>query len=1013
MKTDSTLPQIVFLPRAEKELFYRKFRNDGICHSQRDAPRIPPLPELPSDAPKTVVKLERHKRAKRPEKWSRIIKRRRHSSFLEVREKTRSLYDKLQGPLFCVGSSSDSDCIMISSGNNAVNSSVIEKQKCSGGAEVKQLNKAVQNDMDGKPCKNVKIVRENMKSQEEQALLRFQRCSSEVPSSNVSGKENSNFVRSASVNTCHNSSLKVKKLRHSSPSKRPNLSLSESEESDKGINDSEFDVLENLSYSIRKRYRNLKILGSEKVNVKNCTVVLNDVQQTKPKSRHFLDVFGLSDKSDDELPNLSVDENLKVPVPQITKDELILDSCICMDNLLLSKKSRCISYPECISISSESSDVESGRKSDGPLDKEDVYSITDTTEGSDSDFSLKDVDRVMVKIECVNDNLEHIEAASVKTVPIDKDTNNNDGVTVKTDLNVVHENDGVTVEIETIEHVVDNFDEKMETDIFVNVVMEFDLAYAHTETVETTSIGQIINSIDVPCAVKTETACNVSMSEADCIRNDTDIVEHNANDNSDSRTLSAVSEIDSLRPASVSNSPFRPSASALSALTSFLSSGLTISKSKSSSPTSASSSVMSSVCSSAELHIEQCSLVRATRKVFSRRSSENKTHKVLLPNSHMNFLDACFDDDNNDIHIGSYLEYLEEFTYNYRIPDDTVKTVLKSIYFSKIPSSLQINKASAILMNLSKQQHGLTGIHWEMVESSLSRIYGPNKSSNFLTLFQATQFLRLCLCVLKDELYSNDVMQDFGNIRKSQAYKLFSYNSIAANRKVLMFYFNQAVHVGQVTSVDFEGKRKSIPQVLPIIQEILCICVEVSTSCLDCSRNLAVDLVGSYKFLPDLESKDRLVRTISSPLLQYRTVQSILEAQYDGYLPLASFPTSLKAVIEAFFQVEPLKLYPTPPTTPTMDSAQVGLFISLSACETDEIAMLLYYLVASYLSVVSNQAHLPLHRRKEPAVRPCDAETLQLLGTHVDRLTKHLQLMCSYLSKTCERYLMLMRCLGS
>ncbi|KAH3816722.1 hypothetical protein DPMN_118243, partial [Dreissena polymorpha] len=49
------------------------------------------------------------------------------------------------------------------------------------------------------------------------------------------------------------------------------------------------------------------------------------------------------------------------------------------------------------------------------------------------------------------------------------------------------------------------------------------------------------------------------------------------------------------------------------------------------------------------------------------------------------------------------------------------------------------------------------------------------------------------------------------------------------------------------------------------------------------------------------------------------------------------------------------------------------------------------------------QAHLPLHRRKEPAVRPCDAETLQLLGTHVDRLTKHLQLMCSYLSKTCER----------
>ncbi|XP_053407252.1 uncharacterized protein LOC123546925 isoform X2 [Mercenaria mercenaria] len=179
-------------------------------------------------------------------------------------------------------------------------------------------------------------------------------------------------------------------------------------------------------------------------------------------------------------------------------------------------------------------------------------------------------------------------------------------------------------------------------------------------------------------------------------------------------------------------------------------------------------------------------------------------------------------------------------------------------------------------------------------------------------------------------------------------------------------------------------------------------------------------MVNTYKFLPNLADKQLLIKSVSSQLLQCKLVQYVLESQYDCNQTLGvAFPDSLEDIIQCFFKVMPLKNPLTPPTTPNDDVFREddGLLNMFSSEVTEEIAILLYFVVVSYLQVSNDKMYMALRLRvnlpeRKKRLRTEDVEELGRMHEHVDDLEHHFRCMTPDLTENTEHYLFLMRCLG-
>ncbi|XP_060551385.1 uncharacterized protein LOC132712964 isoform X2 [Ruditapes philippinarum] len=394
--------------------------------------------------------------------------------------------------------------------------------------------------------------------------------------------------------------------------------------------------------------------------------------------------------------------------------------------------------------------------------------------------------------------------------------------------------------------------------------------------------------------------------------------------------------------------------------------------------------------------------------------SDSKTLPPKIPGAQKNIVYGCEED--GLLNLGHALNFIENFCRKYIIPSDLCKDVINSAFQSECSLS-HIHWAYNLLSELNALRTAEIDISWETIESCLNTALTASQGKPYYQLLQSTLLLQLGSDVLKMDLFSRN-LSDNREIRKSYAYKMFAYDVSTESRKRLIYFLNQALHAGQCRTE--EENKFRLPDVLPMLQDLLALCVDVSSSCIDCANILAADMVNTYKFLPNLSDKQLLIQSVSSQLLQCKLVQLVLESQYDCHQTLGSaFPDSLEDIIQCFFKVMPLKNPLTPPTTPNdeIQREDDGEFSMFSPEVTEEIALLLYFMVVSYLQASSDKMYMALRLRvnvpeAKKRLRSDDEVELSKMHEHACDLEHHLRCMNPNLTENTEHYLFLMKCLG-
>lgn len=394
------------------------------------------------------------------------------------------------------------------------------------------------------------------------------------------------------------------------------------------------------------------------------------------------------------------------------------------------------------------------------------------------------------------------------------------------------------------------------------------------------------------------------------------------------------------------------------------------------------------------------------------RLSDEKTSKPLLPEAQKNIVYGCEED--GILNLEHALDFLRHFSLKYAIPSDLCKEIMKSAFHSDSKVSY-IREASQLLLNLNYSQGANIPVTWDEIESCLKTALNTTKDKTYKELLQASLELQLDVEILKTDLYTKD-LGDARQLKRSMAYKMFAYDLSTGSRKSLMFYLNQVLHAGQ--NRGHQEESPSLPDILLLLQDLFTLCVDVSSSCIDCSNSLAQDILNTYKFLPSITDKQRLIGSFTSPLLQCKVVLHILESHYDNCSMVdGAFPDSLAEIVVSCFQVMPFRNSFTPPTTPTDDPEMPQAISAFTSEHTEEIVFLLYYLVSGYLQASNDKLHLALRLRArmsdcQKRLKSEDIEELGRFENHVAELESHLLGLNPELTPTAEFYLAMMRELG-
>lgn len=408
------------------------------------------------------------------------------------------------------------------------------------------------------------------------------------------------------------------------------------------------------------------------------------------------------------------------------------------------------------------------------------------------------------------------------------------------------------------------------------------------------------------------------------------------------------------------------------------------------------------------------SLMQEARIECSAESAQNAVPHFLTDIIQASSEDGC-------VGLHHSLKFLNWFYTLYKPHADILTQVIETAFFSEVKTE-HVYETFHLLQNINAKYPGQIEVEWKTIEKCLdTTVKGQAGDTSELPILQASLLLKLLIQVLKLGLYSKDVSTQV-DLRKSIAYKLFSYDVHSPYPIALVNYI--ALLTANTETEDLlksQGDSDMKMTIYVLIQELLSLAVEVSSSCVILAGQLAEEFRKVYMELAQTESRSVLVNSIRSDLIRYKLTELILESDYSGTRSLpARFPDSVIQIMECFSNAVPLKLnYPVVKKAHSNggDDSPVGISQSFSPTDCEEVAMLLCYMVMSYLECCKKKTNQSLrsrmnnHSTAELATLK-HTEDLILFPECVDDFLDHLLSLNSDLSPATEHYILLLQCLS-
>lgn len=369
-----------------------------------------------------------------------------------------------------------------------------------------------------------------------------------------------------------------------------------------------------------------------------------------------------------------------------------------------------------------------------------------------------------------------------------------------------------------------------------------------------------------------------------------------------------------------------------------------------------------------------------------------------LPLIHTNICASLQDDGSRN------LPHLLEFLYAFRyLKPNThvVSQVIHMSFFCKVEKEL-VYETFTWLQEMNARFPGVIKVEWKVIERCLDIV--QQRQITELAYLQAFLLLILLMEALKLDLFTKDLNEQ-RVIRQSMAYKIFQDIHSPYSRdliKYLGLLLNKSqVEMENVTHAS-EGKYVFHGNITEIIQDLLEISVEVSSSCILQAGSIAENLKTLYKDLPGIERKTSMVNSIKSSLIRCKLTELLLESEYTGTSPLsANFPDSVLQIMECFFKAVPV--------TPVLGE------IEFTSEHCEELAMLLYYMVTSYIQCCrcltneSLRSRAVNYKSQDPITSTAIDET-SLLLEYVEDFLDHLLSLNSELTPATEHYVQMLQC---
>lgn len=358
-------------------------------------------------------------------------------------------------------------------------------------------------------------------------------------------------------------------------------------------------------------------------------------------------------------------------------------------------------------------------------------------------------------------------------------------------------------------------------------------------------------------------------------------------------------------------------------------------------------------------------------------SYSNKDH-TLLDSMHINIIEACLEEGKD--FIDHALQFVNDFTINYKPTKEIVYSIMEEGLLAD--NSIEIIlKSYCSLMKMLQLHPNMVTISWDMIEKLMAQLHLTDGFTevSFLKFLQCAMGLKFLLAVLEAELRKKN-LADIKVLRGTMAFKLLSSDCAYSNLKTIVTWIrclltssqydemregylnlrigepNVAHYLTDASRSNKIPRAQEVQKVLPLLQKFLFLGIQVSSSCIESTKRLAADLNGIYSYLASLEQKKLLLNSIQSELLQFKLVQLILENHCDETMSCCEdFPVSLRSLADCYFKALPPKYCLTPPLTPSSEMEDESHQIQYSSSNTEELAMLLYYAVYSYIKASKGQ----------------------------------------------------------
>lgn len=390
--------------------------------------------------------------------------------------------------------------------------------------------------------------------------------------------------------------------------------------------------------------------------------------------------------------------------------------------------------------------------------------------------------------------------------------------------------------------------------------------------------------------------------------------------------------------------------------------------------------------------------------------------EVSLPESHSNMIHACVEE--GCVNLKHNLEFLNWFCNHYKPQTHIMTQIIETAFLHEV-SIEGVNETFHLLQKVNSRYPGQIRFEWKTIEHCLNILIVKRLSgeASELSVLQASLLLKLIIQVLKLDLYSKDLNAQ-SEIRKSLAYRLLSGDVHSPYPKDMIGYLALLITDSRLEGLlNPAGDKDVFVAVNGQVQELLTLAVEVSSSCVSMASHLAEEFKKLYNGLSKVSDRSLLLNSIRSDLVRYKLAELILESEYSGTWSLpARFPDSVTQIISCFAKAVPLKLGHQP-ACDLLDNVDDDRVLEYSVSDCEEIAMLMYYALVSYLECCKRKISQSLRSRveycssKELATYKIKDEWTQFLE-YVDDFLDHLLSLNSNLSPATEHYILLMQCLS-